>query len=214
MENSDIKLARKLVALAKELAAGSTPQRGAERFAKYVRKDSRPSVRDGAARFAKYIRKSGHNRLATGMVLLQVQMLSDPNTDVKYLVQAARDADPEVRAVVAKNPSLPVEEIKRLANDSDPKVADAAISNSSYPSGTTRTSSHKRRAGAGFSMLVFTMLSDPGTDVNYLIEAAKDANPEIRAAVAKNPSLPERELRKLAEDSDLKVSEAARRNLG
>ena len=69
-------------------------------------------------------------------VVVRRELAADPDTDLKYLSELAKDSDDVVRSRVAQNRSTPLNILMELLADEDTEVATQAALNSNMPEDT------------------------------------------------------------------------------
>lgn len=144
----------------------------------------------------------------------------NPRLDRQLLRRLGQDPDRDVRKAVAANPSAPPDLLERLLCDCDEEVRQAALSNPALPRQILGWLERLRAGDPSLSPELLARLAlekpwarrfaaaHPALPEAVLESCAKDAEWQIRQAVAHNPSTPPQVLALLGGDLDHDVRQA------
>lgn len=144
----------------------------------------------------------------------------NPHLDRRLLRRLAQDPDRDVRKAVAANPAAPPDLLERLLCDADEEVRQVVLGNPAVPRQTLLWLERLRRADPSLSPELLARLAlekpwarrwaalHPALPEGVLESCAKDAEWQIRQAVAHNPNTPASVLALLATDLDHDVRQA------
>jgi hypothetical protein len=144
----------------------------------------------------------------------------NPQLDRRLLRRLGQDPDRDVRKAVAANPAAPPDLLERLLCDADEEVRQAVLANPAVPRQTLGWLERLRRADPGLSPELLARLAlekpwarrwaaaHPALPEGVLESCAKDAEWQVRQAVAHNPNTPASVLALLSSDLDHDVRQA------
>ena len=138
---------------------------------------------------------------------IRSKVAAHPNTDKETLIKLSQDNYGFVRDDVAGNPNTPVEVLRELAEDYDRQVQIAVAKNPNIPADLIDYFAYH-------STCVAAILKNPACPRYIVEDFANSDDGDLRYFVAKSKITPEDILRKLTEDPDWEISEAAFETLG
>jgi hypothetical protein len=135
---------------------------------------------------------------------VRLRVASNHALPLELLEHLADDPNPAVRATVAADERTSVETLDAMSHDSSPMVCAAVAQNPKCPI---------EMLDALLAVAPEVVLANPRAPEHLLVAGSKVKSRLMRAAVAANPTTPDRQLQQLAQDPDSEVRAAVAANV-